>query len=150
MGGLMTIAGLTFDHGSKFASGGHPRSRWRRRSAPPGSRSPRWLRDRFGTDWAGRSMVRAASQIDDYQPIFAPLRTARQAVSGNQPGDPAKAAQVMLDLVDMDNPPVHPPARLRRREARHRGSRRGRRPARRVGAAEPDTDFADDARIASA
>jgi hypothetical protein len=35
-----------------------------------------------------------------------PIRAARQAKSGRQPGDPAKAAQALLDLVASPNPPV--------------------------------------------
>jgi NAD(P)-dependent dehydrogenase (short-subunit alcohol dehydrogenase family) len=106
MGGLMTIAGLTFYHGSKFALEGILGS-LAQEVGPLGIKVTAVAPGSFRTDWAGRSMVRAASQIDDYEPIFAPLRTARQAVNGNQPGDPAKAAQVMLELIDMDNPPVH-------------------------------------------
>ncbi len=37
-----------------------------------------------------------------------PIRAARQAKSGRQPGDPAKAAQALLALVASP----HPPARL--------------------------------------
>ena len=35
------------------------------------------------------------------------MRRARSTKSGKQSGDPAKAAQVVLDLVEKDNPPVH-------------------------------------------
>lgn len=35
-----------------------------------------------------------------------PTRAARQAKSGNQPGDPAKAAQALLALTEAPNPPV--------------------------------------------
>ncbi|MER8408382.1 hypothetical protein NKH16_27565 [Mesorhizobium sp. M1307] len=35
-----------------------------------------------------------------------PIRAARQAKSGNQPGDPAKAAQALLVLIDSEHPPV--------------------------------------------
>lgn len=38
--------------------------------------------------------------------VMDPIRAARQAKSGNQPGDPAKAAQALLALVDAENPPV--------------------------------------------
>jgi len=39
--------------------------------------------------------------------VFAPIRRARLAKDGKQPGDPAKAAKVLLDLIDEDDPPVH-------------------------------------------
>jgi len=35
-----------------------------------------------------------------------PIRAARQAKSGNQPGDPARAAQALLALTEAPNPPV--------------------------------------------
>jgi hypothetical protein len=36
-----------------------------------------------------------------------PIRSARQAKNGNQPGDPARAAQALLTLVAAEQPPVH-------------------------------------------
>jgi NAD(P)-dependent dehydrogenase (short-subunit alcohol dehydrogenase family) len=58
------------------------------------------------TDWAGRSMVRAERSIADYDAVIDPIRAARQAKSGKQPGDPKKAAHALLKLVESDNPPV--------------------------------------------
>jgi len=60
----------------------------------------------FRTDWAGRSMVRASRKIAEYDPVMDPIRAARQAKSGNQPGDPAKAAQAFLKLIEAENPPA--------------------------------------------
>ncbi|VFU08463.1 Short-chain dehydrogenase/reductase (fragment) [Methylocella tundrae] len=60
----------------------------------------------FRTDWAGRSMVRTDRSIADYDAVMDPIRAARQAKSGRQPGDPAKAAEALLKLVESDNPPV--------------------------------------------
>jgi hypothetical protein len=51
-------------------------------------------------------MVRAERSIADYDAVMDPIRAARQAKSGNQPGDPAKAAQALLKLVSAANPPV--------------------------------------------
>ena len=51
-------------------------------------------------------MVRADRSIADYDAVMDPIRAARQAKSGKQPGDPAKAAQALLKLVESDNPPV--------------------------------------------
>jgi NAD(P)-dependent dehydrogenase (short-subunit alcohol dehydrogenase family) len=61
----------------------------------------------FRTDWAGRSMVRTERSIADYDPVFDPVRAARQAKDGRQAGDPDKAAHVLLDLVEHPDPPVH-------------------------------------------
>ena len=60
----------------------------------------------FRTDWAGRSMDRTPRSIPDYDGVMDPIRAARQAKSGHQPGDPDKAAQALLALVAADAPPV--------------------------------------------
>ena len=51
-------------------------------------------------------MDRTPRSIADYDAVMDPIRAARQAKSGNQPGDPAKAAQALLAIVDAENPPV--------------------------------------------
>jgi hypothetical protein len=51
-------------------------------------------------------MDRTPRSIADYDAVMDPIRAARLAKSGNQPGDPAKAAQALLALVDSANPPV--------------------------------------------
>lgn len=61
----------------------------------------------FRTDWAGRSMVRSARSISDYDALFDPIRKARQAKSGKQIGDPKRAADAVLALAAMDDPPMH-------------------------------------------
>lgn len=35
-----------------------------------------------------------------------PIRTARQAKNGNQPGDPVRAAEALLVLVEAESPPA--------------------------------------------
>jgi NAD(P)-dependent dehydrogenase (short-subunit alcohol dehydrogenase family) len=106
MGGLMTIPGLTYYHGSKFALEGILGS-LAKEVAPLGIKVTAVAPGSFRTNWAGRSMVRAASQIPDYEPVFGPQRSARHAANGNQLGDPRRAAAVMLELVAMDEPPTH-------------------------------------------
>ena len=61
----------------------------------------------FRTDWAGRSMTRADRSIADYDALFDPIRTARIKASGNQLGNPVKAAEAVLAIVDSDQPPAH-------------------------------------------
>jgi len=58
-------------------------------------------------DWAGRSMVRSGRSIADYDAVFEPVRRRRREYSGHQAGDPAKAARVLLRLVDSPDPPTH-------------------------------------------
>ena len=106
MGGLMAPAGLTAYCGSKFALEGLLESLGKEvagfgihvTAIEPGS---------FRTDWAGRSMRRADRSIADYDDVFTPIREARIQASGNQLGDPAKAAVAVLQVLDSRNPPRH-------------------------------------------
>jgi NAD(P)-dependent dehydrogenase (short-subunit alcohol dehydrogenase family) len=106
MSGLTTFPGMAFYHGSKFALEGLSESLGKEvksfgiavTAVEPGP---------FRTDWAGRSMVRAERKIADYDLVFGPLRAQRREFSGKQPGDPSKAAQAILSLVNSDKPPAH-------------------------------------------
>jgi hypothetical protein len=52
-------------------------------------------------------MIRSERTISDYDKLMDPVRKARQVRSGKQSGDPAKAAQVLLQIVEASNPPTH-------------------------------------------
>lgn len=106
MGGLMTMPGLSFYHGSKFALEGISSS-LAKEVRPLGIFVTAVEPGMFRTDWAGRSMVRTERQIADYDPIFDPIREARKARSGQQPGDPAKAGKAIADFLNTPNPPRH-------------------------------------------
>lgn len=105
MGGFITMPGITFYCGSKFALEGISEALGKE-VASFGIRVTALAPGQFRTDWAGRSMDRTSRSIADYDAVMDPIRAARQAKSGNQPGDPAKAAQALLALVDAENPPV--------------------------------------------
>jgi NAD(P)-dependent dehydrogenase (short-subunit alcohol dehydrogenase family) len=106
MAGLMSFPGIAYYSGSKFALEGISEALAKElrgfgikvTAVAPGS---------FRTEWAGRSMVRSERSIDDYDAVFEPVRRARFAKNGKQAGDPAKAAQVLLDIVEHDDPPLH-------------------------------------------
>ncbi|MFD4640190.1 oxidoreductase [Lentzea sp. NPDC058436] len=106
MGGLMAFPGLSYYCGSKYAVVGMLES-LAKEVAGLGVRVTVIEPGSFRTAWAGRSMVRSERTITDYDEIFAPIREARQAASGNQLGDPAKAAEAVLKVLDAENPPVH-------------------------------------------
>jgi len=105
MGGFITMPGIAFYCGSKFALEGISEALGKEVAAF-GIRVTALAPGQFRTDWAGRSMDRTPRSIPDYDAVMDPIRAARQAKSGNQPGDPAKAAQTLLALVEADNPPV--------------------------------------------
>ncbi|MCT6662813.1 oxidoreductase [Enterobacter mori] len=106
MGSFITLPGISYYCGSKFALEGISET-LSKELAPfkihvtavaPGS---------FRTDWAGRSMVRSPRSIPDYDALFDPVRKTRKEKNGNQLGDPVKAAHAMLALIESQNPPTH-------------------------------------------
>ncbi|MDB5820645.1 MAG: short-chain dehydrogenase/reductase [Rhizobacter sp.] len=61
----------------------------------------------FRTDWAGRSLQSTPQTISDYRDtVHARLNKLGQT-SGHQPGDPERAAQAIITVVDSPNPPVN-------------------------------------------
>ena len=105
MAGFITMPGITYYCGSKFALEGISEALGKE-VKHLGIRVTALAPGQFRTDWAGRSMVRAPRQIAEYDEVMDPIRAARQAKSGHQPGDPAKAAQALLKLVEAVNPPA--------------------------------------------
>jgi len=60
----------------------------------------------FRTLWAGASSVRSKKIIDDYEASAGQLIKTINGYTGNQPGDPAKAARAIMKAVDSENPPL--------------------------------------------
>ncbi|HKT97181.1 MAG TPA: oxidoreductase [Paraburkholderia sp.] len=106
MGGHITMPGIAYYCGSKFALEGISEA-LSKEVKPFGVAVTAVAPGSFRTDWAGRSMTRPPRSIPDYDEIFNPVRKAREEKSGKQLGDPRKAARAMLAAIDADNPPVH-------------------------------------------
>lgn len=106
MGGFITLPGIAYYCGSKFALEGISEVLGKEvrpfgiavTAVAPGS---------FRTDWAGRSMARTPRSIADYDALFDPIRKAREEKSGKQLGDPVKAARALLAVIASDAPPAH-------------------------------------------
>jgi NAD(P)-dependent dehydrogenase (short-subunit alcohol dehydrogenase family) len=106
MGGTITLPGIAYYCGSKFALEGISDTLSKEllpfnifvTAVAPGS---------FRTDWAGRSMQRTPRSIADYDASFDPVRKAREEKSGKQLGNPQKAAQAMLQVIAHVAPPAH-------------------------------------------
>lgn len=106
MGGIITLPGLGYYHASKFALEGLSETLGKEvrdlgihvTAVEPGA---------FRTDWAGRSMIRTARSIPDYDALMDPIRERRQAASGHQIGDPARLGAAVLALASMEKPPAH-------------------------------------------
>jgi NAD(P)-dependent dehydrogenase (short-subunit alcohol dehydrogenase family) len=106
MGGSITMPGIAYYCGSKFALEGVSDT-LSKELAPFGIAVTAVAPGSFRTDWAGRSMVRSPRSIADYDASFGPVRQARADKHGKQLGDPARAARAILRLIDSPNPPAH-------------------------------------------
>jgi len=106
MGGYITMPGIAYYCGSKFALEAISET-LSKEVKDLGIRVTAIAPGQFRTDWAGRSMIRTGRSIADYDSLMDPIRKARQDKSGKQPGDPARAAQVLLQIVEAENPPTH-------------------------------------------
>jgi NAD(P)-dependent dehydrogenase (short-subunit alcohol dehydrogenase family) len=106
MGGHVTMPGIAYYCGSKFALEGISESLGKE-VKPLGIAVTAVAPGSFRTDWAGRSMTRTPRSIPDYDVIFDPIRQAREEKSGKQLGDPVKAARAMLAAIEADDPPAH-------------------------------------------
>jgi NAD(P)-dependent dehydrogenase (short-subunit alcohol dehydrogenase family) len=56
----------------------------------------------FRTDWATRTMPVS----EDYEQTVGAIIRSRAATDGKQPGDPAGAARIIMDVVRLDEPPL--------------------------------------------
>jgi NAD(P)-dependent dehydrogenase (short-subunit alcohol dehydrogenase family) len=106
MGGFITMPGIAYYCGSKFALEGISEVLGKE-VEPLGIAVTAVAPGSFRTDWAGRSMDRTPRSIADYDALFDPIRQAREAKSGRQLGDPAKAARAILAAIASEHPPAH-------------------------------------------
>jgi NAD(P)-dependent dehydrogenase (short-subunit alcohol dehydrogenase family) len=58
----------------------------------------------FRTDWQGTSMA-FAKVSPDYEATVGEINRMRTATDGKQAGDPARAARIIIDLLDAAQPP---------------------------------------------
>ncbi len=61
----------------------------------------------FRTDWAGRSLRQTPNRIAAYADTAGARLKGTADVSGKQPGDPARAAEAMIGITEVENPPRH-------------------------------------------
>jgi NAD(P)-dependent dehydrogenase (short-subunit alcohol dehydrogenase family) len=61
----------------------------------------------FRTDWGGRSLHTNPPRLADYAGTVATRLKAIADRGKTQPGDPVRAAQAMIHLTEVDNPPRH-------------------------------------------
>jgi NAD(P)-dependent dehydrogenase (short-subunit alcohol dehydrogenase family) len=97
--GRLAAPGSGYYAATKFAVEGMSDA-LRKEVAPLGIRVTIIEPGAFRTDFAGRSLQQAKANIADYAPTAGPRRKENDKTHGTQPGDPARAAQALIKLVE--------------------------------------------------
>lgn len=106
IGGIVGFAATGYYHATKFAVEGLSES-LALELAPLGIKVIVVEPGPFRTDWAGRSIQQSATRIGDYNETAGERRKQTEARSGNQPGDPVRAAEAIITAVGSADPPAH-------------------------------------------
>ncbi len=105
LGGLVAFAATGYYHATKFAVEAISES-LSYEVAPLGLKVTIVEPGAFRTNWAGSSMVESPIRIEDYDDTAGKRRQSTKASSGNQPGDPARAAAAIIKAVEAEVPPL--------------------------------------------
>ncbi len=104
IGGLRSFPAIGFYNATKFAVEGLSEALWQE-IEPLGIRVMLVEPSGFRTDWAGRSAAESKHQIADYASTAGAWRKQVRAVSGQQAGDPSRAAYAIIQAVQSAKPP---------------------------------------------
>lgn len=104
IGGLCSFPALGYYNSTKFAVEGLSEALWQE-VEPLGIKVMLVEPSGFRTDWAGRSANETEHQIADYADTAQKNIQHLRAVSGNQDGDPVRAAEAIVQAVESQNPP---------------------------------------------
>ncbi len=102
IGGVTAFPGIGLYHASKWALEGFSQS-LAGEVADLGIKVTIVEPGAFGTDWSGPSAVRA-EELDAYEPVRE--ANARRWADPSKVGDPQATGPAVLELVDMDEPPL--------------------------------------------
>jgi NAD(P)-dependent dehydrogenase (short-subunit alcohol dehydrogenase family) len=102
--GLRSFPALGYYNSTKFAVEGLSEALWQE-VEPLGIKVMLVEPSGFRTDWAGRSANETEHQIADYADTADKNIRQLRAVSGNQSGDPTRAAEAIVQAVESPNPP---------------------------------------------
>jgi NAD(P)-dependent dehydrogenase (short-subunit alcohol dehydrogenase family) len=106
MGGLIGFPGIGYYNATKFAVEGLSEA-LAKECAPLGIKVIIVEPGPFRTDWAGRSLKTPKNPIADYAGTAGARREGIRDYSGQQPGDPVRAAEAIIDAVESPMPPLH-------------------------------------------
>lgn len=103
--GIRGNPGIGFYNASKFAVVGLSEA-LAREVEPLGIKVTVIAPSGFRTDWAGRSANEAPHRLPEYAATAGKnIRLIREA-SGKQPGDPVRAAEAIIHVAEIDDPPL--------------------------------------------
>jgi len=105
IGGLRSFPGIGFYNATKYAVDGFSEA-LSKETAPLGIKVTIIAPSGFRTDWAGRSAKDSTVKIDDYEITAGKNAGDIRGYSGNQPGDPVRAARAMIAVTESPNPPL--------------------------------------------
>jgi NAD(P)-dependent dehydrogenase (short-subunit alcohol dehydrogenase family) len=105
IGGLVSFPAVGFYNATKYAVDGLSES-LQKEVAPLGIKVTIIAPSGFRTDWAGRSAKNSRIVIDDYATTAGANKDSIRGYSGNQPGDPVRAAKAMVKAVESKDPPL--------------------------------------------
>ena len=105
IGGLRSYPGVGYYNATKYAVDGLSEALYKEVS-PLGIKVTIIAPSGFRTDWAGRSANDTKVHIEDYNATARKNMGDIRNSSGNQPGDPDRAAQAMIQIVETENPPL--------------------------------------------
>jgi NADP-dependent 3-hydroxy acid dehydrogenase YdfG len=106
IGGLRSFPAIGWYNATKFALEGLSEALWQE-VEPLGIRVMLVEPSGFRTDWAGRSADESKAQIPDYAATAGVGRAGVRAASGKQAGDPVRAVEAIIKVVEGPNPPHH-------------------------------------------
>jgi NAD(P)-dependent dehydrogenase (short-subunit alcohol dehydrogenase family) len=105
IGGLKSFPSLSYYHATKYAVDGFSEALFKEVD-PLGIKVTIVAPGNFRTDWAGRSAKDSPVIIADYAPTAQATKQWVRGISGKQTGDPALAAQAILQVVKEARPPL--------------------------------------------
>lgn len=105
VGGLVSFPGIGYYNATKYAVDGLSEA-LSKEVAHLGIKVTVICPSGFRTDWAGRSANNTKIEIEDYAPSAHQNKNNIRGYSGNQPGDPARAAKAIVKVTEVENPPL--------------------------------------------
>jgi len=105
IGGLVAFPAVGFYNATKFAVDGYSEA-LAKETAHLGIKVTVIAPSGFRTDWAGRSANNSPVVIEDYAQTAGANKNNIRGYSGKQPGDPKRAAEAIVKVVESANPPM--------------------------------------------